>query len=668
MTVSYDINSKSHAPTAAVSLSWRERVGLLILLMLVLVASNWKAIGNVNFELGDFAANSLLVQDAKSLSLFIGNYSRVGFNHPGPAILYILTLGEVVFHDWLHIAKSPFSGQLMAVALYNAFWLVLIFESLFKILRAAAPAALAVSVMALALASMDFQIFNGIWFPHLYVFPFAAMLATGARLVDGHVDTLPGLGIASGFLINGHVSFIAILGIVLLVVLAANYRTQRGQPDRRILGGRFLAEQKRPLLRFLSIIVLFFVPLMIETVRHFPGPVHDYAAFSGHNKPNTLVQAVKYVGVYWGGTRFAAMLAIAFVGLLVAYARRAGGEVARTVVAIAAIGTGATLALLFYAKVGIDNLDFAYIGLFYDAVPALAVGIAAVCIYSAANLRSKATVALLLSLVFGVITWTRISKPVEYLSQYNEPGVPQLYDDLRKLPHQGRMVLDLDITKDHSFMWSSLLGVQAYAKRQHDEFFCINANWHISNTHKAQCSPDEVAHGQRYLVRRLAPGAATPAVQGMGMAIYPFQVPDMATLGEMTVADRPEVFKGFILDSGWSSVEGQFVWSEGPTPRLNLRVAAGFAGTAELDLGAFLPRPDADQVVTVEAGANRSGPYRFTANEQRQRVRVPISAGSDGLVTIVLHIDHPISPQAAGLSGDSRVLGVSLYGIKLEKR
>ena len=35
------------------------------------------------YESGDFAANSLLIQEAKSFSLWVGNYSRVGFNHPG---------------------------------------------------------------------------------------------------------------------------------------------------------------------------------------------------------------------------------------------------------------------------------------------------------------------------------------------------------------------------------------------------------------------------------------------------------------------------------------------------------------------------------------------------------------------------------------------------------
>ena len=45
---------------------------------------NWHVISSATYEGTDFAANSLLIQDAKALNLLVGNYSRIGFNHPGP--------------------------------------------------------------------------------------------------------------------------------------------------------------------------------------------------------------------------------------------------------------------------------------------------------------------------------------------------------------------------------------------------------------------------------------------------------------------------------------------------------------------------------------------------------------------------------------------------------
>ncbi|THC45646.1 hypothetical protein [Massilia sp. Mn16-1_5] len=665
----YDTKQLPQAVSApAFAPPWWQRLALVLLLAAVLVASNWSVIGTVNYELGDFAANSLLIQDAKSLALFTGNYSRVGFNHPGPAILYVLAAGEVVFHDWLHVARSPFSGQLMAVTLYNAAWMILIFTTLAKMLRSRVAAMLTVSVLALALAFLDYQIFTGIWFPHLYLFPFAAMLVTGARLVDGHTDALPGLGIACGFLMNGHVSFVAILGIVFLTVAAANYLAQRGQANRLILHKGFLGANKGPVLRFFAIIGVFLLPLAIETVRRFPGPVAEYAAFGGHTKHNSLLQAIQYTGVYWGGTVFAAMLAAGLAGMLFIHARRSGGDVGRAVCALLAAGVGATLALLFYAKVGIDLLEFSYIGLFYYAVPALAIATAAACLYQAMQWRGKHVLAFVLVAVFGVATWQKIQKPVEYLPQYNQPEVQHLYKTMRALPRQGRLVLDLDFAQDQGFIWTNVLGLQAYAKRKGDDFFCVNKNWHISNTRAGRCTPDEVIRGQRYQIRKVVEGMAPPLAQGMGLGVYRFELPDLAALSEVTVAARPELFNNFILDSGWSALENQFVWSEGKTSRLVLRLPSNFAGVAELDLGSFIPRPEADQVLTVEAGAAPSGPHRFVSTEQRKRIRVPVQADGDGIVTIVLHIDHPVSPKQVGMSEDARALGVSLYGIKLERQ
>jgi hypothetical protein len=174
----------------------------VILISLVLVVSNWTAINTANLEVEDFAANSLLIQDAKSLTLLKGNYSRVGFNHPGPAILYVLAAGEVVFYDWLHIVKSPLSGQLIAVTLYTAFWVVLIWRMIAAMTHQLAASFLTVSVFLIYAVLCDHRFLTGMWFPHLYFFPFAAMLVAASRLMSGNTDFLKALAISCGFLIS----------------------------------------------------------------------------------------------------------------------------------------------------------------------------------------------------------------------------------------------------------------------------------------------------------------------------------------------------------------------------------------------------------------------------------------------------------------------------------
>jgi hypothetical protein len=119
--------------------------------------------------------------------------------------------------------RSPFSGQLMAVTLYNAAWLVLIFAIVRRSVRSTAGVALFTAALVLALGFADSNIFAGIWFPHLYVLPFATVVLAASRLVYGKLDSLIALGVSTGFLLNGHVSFVAIVGIVMICVLAANY-------------------------------------------------------------------------------------------------------------------------------------------------------------------------------------------------------------------------------------------------------------------------------------------------------------------------------------------------------------------------------------------------------------------------------------------------------------
>ena len=58
-------------------------------------------------EDGDYAANSILVNQAVHFHLLVGNYSREGFNHPGPAFLYIQSFGQDVFYTALHLVPAP---------------------------------------------------------------------------------------------------------------------------------------------------------------------------------------------------------------------------------------------------------------------------------------------------------------------------------------------------------------------------------------------------------------------------------------------------------------------------------------------------------------------------------------------------------------------------------
>jgi len=644
---------------------------LFILLAVLFAASNWPAIATTNFELGDFAANSLLIQDAKHLALIHGNYSRVGFNHPGPAILYVLTFGEVFFHDLLHVVPSPFSGQLLAVALYNAAWLVAIFALVRRVSGTLAGAALFTGALILALAVADYHIFAGIWFPHLYVLPFAVMVLAASRLVYARLDSVTALGVSTGFLINGHVSFVAICGIVLICVLLANLLAARRGEAPRLLAKAFLREQRKTVLYLAGIVLLFLVPFAIACIVDHPSPLRQYLSFSHGNKSNGMRQALRYVAGYWEGMLGLVCGGAAVLALLLA-ARRSHPLRQAGLGLLAAMG-GGTLALLYYAKVGIDLLEYKYIGLFYYAVPAFAAALALLCVHALLRpSRLRDGVAVLLGGGALLLAFQQIDRTPGYRDQFNQPAVAGLHDALAAMHSPRRIVLDLDNSVDWGTVWTHILGVEIYGKRRHAELFCVNQNWHISFTRAAGCTPAELTASPRLYVRPLAgapdPALGAPVIEGLGLGFYRMTKPDLAEYSPVKVGERASWYNAFILQTGWSTIEADgFVWSMGKQSHLGLHLGKAAGARVLLDLEAFLPSPEYRQDLTIDVNGKPVAGAVFTQQDNRKQVAVPVPAGGAGDMAITLHVAQPISPKKAGVSPDGRKLGVRLFAITVER-
>jgi hypothetical protein len=58
--------------------------------------------------------------------------------------------------------------------------------------------------------------------------------------------------------------------------------------------------------------------------------------------------------------------------------------------------------------------------------------------------------------------------------------------------------------------------------------------------------------------------------------------------------------------------------------------------------------------------------FTFTANAARKACPINIPENSNELIDVKLVVSNPSSPKAANLSGDTRMLGVALYGINAE--
>lgn len=634
----------------------------------LLIFSNWDSISAFNIEVGDFAANSLLIQDAKSFNLWVGNYSRVGFNHPGPAILLVLTAGEMLFYDTLHTVNSPLSGQLLAVAFYNALWITLAFGALTKITQSTRLAIIAVCVLIASLAIFDFQIFNGIWFPHLYVLPFAVMLIAASRLANGQTDLMQTLAISSGFLINGHVSFIAILGIIFITALASNWKTYKNQDNgKSILKKSFLQAHALSLIAGVATLFLFFIPIIIQTIIEFPGPVASYAAFSGGHQPNSLMDAIRFTSAYWGGIG-PFLIGICVILILPRLAKLGSLQSYESTKAFSYTMLGSTLAILFYAKYGVDLLDQKYIGLFYFSTPALTasyIAIAIIGLFKSSPIEKTWPIVAIIAAIFLVQV---IKKPALYAHLYKQPEVITLYSTIKNFPHQGQLVLDLDNTGDWGNIWSSILGVEAYAKRNHESLFCIRKNWHISFTKVARCTDVESVTGTRLFVSNQGreTGNGNPAFSGMGLSFYAMKTPTLSA-GKYDISSNHNLFREYILPTGWSNVEQDFVWSDGKESHIEIKLPESFSGKVSLDLGAFLPTSKYVQTVTVYSNEIFISDISISSANPRKTVDIPVVVPTATPLKIKLVIHQPISPKKAGLSADGRDLGVSLYGLQIQE-
>jgi hypothetical protein len=652
--------------------SRRVRPGFIAFAFFVLVALsltiiNRHVIAEAHFELGDFAANSLLIQDAKSLRLLKGNYSRVGFNHPGPAILYVLAGGEVLFYDWTRIAPSPFAGQLIAVAIYSAFWVTLIGAMFHRFSKSLLATGFLLTVFLTVSAFSDYQVFAGIWFPHLYYFPFAVFTLAVARLACGHGDSLAALAISCGFLVNGHVSFVAITASMLGGALLANqvlFRTVQEPACLSWLSWELLYLHRARLLVSLVLVLVFFVPLVIETIVHFPGPIPNYLSYGVGNKGSGIVGSLRFVSSYWAKDAVSVIWGALSLGFVYVYAK--SEEYFGDIIGVMSALLVATAGFVFYAKVGIDDLSYKYLGLFYYSAPAIGAATAAYCVYQKIDFSRKTVVAVVTIVIGLSSTYLKVRQPPEYAGHYNQPEVPVLFQKMRVL---GRLplILDLDSSNEWVYIWSTIVGAQAYANRMDVQLFCVNRNWHVLFTDEAKCTESQVRTGNRFVVTK-ANSLATngPSLDYLGLSFYRFEPPLISSKQVLAVGSNKLIYANFLLGNGWSGVEGEFVWSVGNEAELFLRITPQSVKKIYLDLAAFLPKQDSFQQVAVKVNDVTVANFIFTsrANRGTRMVGVPDIAGE--LIKIKLLVSKPTSPHKAKISGDRRKLGVALYGLGVD--
>ncbi len=325
-------------------------------------------------EDGDYAANSILVNQAAHFKLLVGNYSIEGFNHPGPAFLYVQSFGQDAFYSLLHLVPAPYNGQLIAVFLLNS--VILALTALVLARHTASWSVAIVAMTAITLVTGGTLLWASSWMPFLYAAPFLLATVSGVSVATGAVESLPIFALAVALLVHGHAAFIGIMGLYVLAVFVAwvlLHRHNIGHVGQ-------LKKAKGPLLLSGVILSLFALPIALELVLHWPGQFGLYWHYLHSNSQyprDTLAQVTSYVGQFWPGGH------IGIVGLVCVALVAAGLAVtdpARDrrlfVLGLLASVVLTTIEVWWYAYRGIAYLTVlpkGYECYFYYSVPALTV-------------------------------------------------------------------------------------------------------------------------------------------------------------------------------------------------------------------------------------------------------------------------------------------------------
>lgn len=234
---------------------------VLLLTVAPVLSSLAHALGQPWYPESDDATIVLLSGDSLSSDPpLVGMVSTAGANlanpelhHPGPIEFYLLapfTSGPL----------GPSTGSLLATA---AVTLISAAGTVYALGRAWGHigAGLGAIGVAAVLWGMGADAPLSVWNPHIVAMPFTCFLACALAVASGHRPMLVGLVISGSFVAQTHLSYLGLVGVIGLWVLAISIWTARRSGERGL----------RPLLLASAVGLLLWLPPLLQQVGGDPG-------------------------------------------------------------------------------------------------------------------------------------------------------------------------------------------------------------------------------------------------------------------------------------------------------------------------------------------------------------------------------------------------------------
>jgi hypothetical protein len=595
----------------------------------------------------DFSANDLLIQDAKRLALLHGNYSKIGFFHPGPFFLQLMAAVEWLGVDVMGVIASPIGAHSLSAALLHAASVATVYLALRELFESRLFGVVgAIATLAICRAMIDAEpaFFTGLWMPYLYMaasmFVFAAcigMATSGWRWLPVAILGLCMLG-------HGHASFVGLAPIMAVTGAAALWALHR-------LGWAPLSFKALPgtvVVASALVVALFALPIVANTILHFPGEIPKYFRFAGQNKTDSTMASLAYLGRF---SQFSLLAIPAFLLL----PSRLGASRTKAAIAVA-LATGLPAAI-FYVLRGLDTVEYLY-PLYWATI--FVGGSAAIAVLGLIRSCSARAAQSVMAAIVGIVAV--VSVPASSLTP--PQGQPQgefpaaLAGVQASAPPGTYAWVDVEMVNFQVIFDMATLA--SLDKRQARRSFCIVAEtWHSMYPPYLRCDAQRNPMSTRLHARdreKFPSGAIC-----FGHTALSTDAPADAGTAARCSAVKSEV----IYASGWASTgstEGR--WTIGreavlmiPSADLpkQFSVRLKFRGLAA-------PSLPPQNVTVLNAKGDTIGRGKVSQAEPTDNVRVDLerSQTPDGLTALRIQVDSPHAPAQLGISADTRELGVYL--------
>jgi hypothetical protein len=275
----------------------RERwwsVGLVALLLLPLVVSAfylWFSVGDSYLPTVDWALFELQTRDALRHGVFVGPYSRFGFNHPGPLLFYVLA------GPYKLLGSRSISMHIAALAV-NAATIATIGWVAFR--RGRLPIVLTVIVpVGLLTHALGADLLRNPWNPYLPVLPLLLVLLLAWSVAVGDLWMLPIAIAVASFAIQSHVGLalesLALLAVAGVGVIVQGVRTPGA--DRAAWWRRLAKVSGVSAVVF----VVLWLPVGYGTFVKGDGNIRRLFDFFTQGRPTAgFNTAFKVLGLQWG--------------------------------------------------------------------------------------------------------------------------------------------------------------------------------------------------------------------------------------------------------------------------------------------------------------------------------------------------------------------------------